>query len=390
MTMDPTRTAIGTWSGGRFMHFGEPLSDDRFARLLAPGDGIDTVITADAYGAGEADRALGAALGGVDRDRYCLIGAIGHDFYSGTRDGAKGFPRFTDPRLRAERDYGDYIRMATERSLERCGAERFDLLLLHNPDRVGYRRAAVWEGMEAVREAGLTRLLGVAPGPANGFTLDLIDCLERFSAQIDWAMIILNPLEPWPGELVLAAAAAHQVDLITRVVDYGGLFHDDVLPDHVFAEHDHRRFRPQGWVLDGRERLERMRPYAERHGLTMLQLACAWNLAQPAVRCVAPTLIQERGAAARPVEEKRAELAAVGALAGVLSAAELAELRAIGDNTGSMALKGGSSEYRGEPRADRWELDEELAAVAARWRIDPGNDLAESVPVGAGDNQTRG
>ena len=119
--------------------------------------------------------------------------------------------------------------MATERSLERCGAERFDLLLLHNPDRTGYSSPAVWEGMQAVRDAGLTRLLGVAPGPANGFTLDLIDCLERFSEQIDWAMIILNPLEPWPGELVLDAAAAHDVSLITRVVDYGGIFHDDVL-----------------------------------------------------------------------------------------------------------------------------------------------------------------
>jgi aryl-alcohol dehydrogenase-like predicted oxidoreductase len=119
--------------------------------------------------------------------------------------------------------------MATERSLERCGVERFDLLLLHNPDRTGYSSPAVWEGMRAVREAGLTRMLGVAPGPANGFTLDLIDCLERFGELIDWAMIILNPLEPWPGELVLDAAAAHDVSVITRVVDYGGLFHDDVL-----------------------------------------------------------------------------------------------------------------------------------------------------------------
>jgi len=110
----------------------------------------------------------------VDRDGYCLIGAIGHDFYEGERDGAKGFPRFTDPRLRDEDGYGGYIRMATERSLERCGVERFDLLLLHNPDRIGYSSTAVWEGMRAVREAGLTRMLGVAPGPANGFTLDLI------------------------------------------------------------------------------------------------------------------------------------------------------------------------------------------------------------------------
>src|SRR5271154_206096 len=218
--MEPTTTAIGTWSGGRFMHLGEPLSDKRFEALLRPGEGIDTVITADAYGAGGADRLLGSALAGVERDSYCLIGAIGHDFYTGQRDGAKGFPRFTDPRLRGPGEYAQYIRMATERSLERCGVERFDLLLLHNPDRIGYRSPAVWEGMQAVRDAGLTRLLGVAPGPANGFTLDLIDCLERYSALIDWAMIIFGPLEPWPGGLVLEAAGAHRAGLITRVVDY--------------------------------------------------------------------------------------------------------------------------------------------------------------------------
>jgi len=372
--MDPSTTAIGTWSGGRFMHFGEPLKDERFAALIAPGEGIDTVITADVYGAGEADRALAGALEGSDRDGYCLIGAIGHDFYEGRRDGAKGFPRFTDPQLREAGGYAAYIAMATERSLERLGVERFDLLLLHNPDRIGYSSPAVWEGLEAVREAGLTRLLGVAPGPANGFTLDLIDCLERFSAQIDWAMIILNPLEPWPGELVLEAAAAHDVELITRVVDYGGMFHDDVLPGHAFAEHDHRKFRPEGWVQEGREKLELMRPYAQRHGLTMLQLACAWNLAQPAVRCVAPTLIQESGPGARGIEAKRAELAAVSAdLA--LSGAEIAAIREIGENSGSMALKGASPEHEGPARADRWGLDGELSAVAERWRINPEHDL---------------
>src|SRR5437762_3142823 len=151
--MDPGPTAIGTWSGGRFMSFGEPLDEARLLALLRPGEGIDTVITADAYGAGEADRALGKALAGVDRQDYCLVG---------------------------------------------------------------------------------------------------------FSAHIDWAMIILNPLEPWPGELALAAARTHEVKLITRVVDYGGLFHDDVLPGHEFGARDHRAFRPAGWVEDGRAKLERM------------------------------------------------------------------------------------------------------------------------------------
>jgi aryl-alcohol dehydrogenase-like predicted oxidoreductase len=368
------------------MHFGEALSDERLEALLRPGAGIDTVLTADAYGAGAADEALGRALRGVERERFCLIGAIGHDFYDGARDGAKGFPRFTDPSLRGEDGYADYIRMATERSLERCGVEHFDVLLLHNPDRTGYRSEAVWEGMRAVRDAGLTRRLGVAPGPANGFTIDLIGCLERFGEEIDWAMVILSPMEPWPGELTLRAAERTGTSVITRVVDYGGLFHDDVAADHEFPETDHRRFRPDGWVQAGREKLERMRPIAERHGLTMLQLACAWNLAQPAVRCVAPTLIQEQGAGARPVEDKRAELAAVSELAGTLDAEDVQAIRAIGENGGSMALKGASSEYSGEARPDRWELDEELAAVAARWRIDPARDLAKTEPAGANRN----
>jgi aryl-alcohol dehydrogenase-like predicted oxidoreductase len=379
--MDPTSTAIGTWSGGRFMHFGEPLAGERLTELLRPGAGIDTVITADAYGAGEADRALSSALRGTERDSYCLVGAIGHDFYDGEREGAKGFPRFTDPRLRGPDGYAKYIRMATERSLERCGVERFDLLLLHNPDRIGYTSPAVWEGMQAVREAGLTRLLGVAPGPANGFTLDVIDCLQRFGAEIDWAMIILGPLEPWPGELVLRAAAAHDVSLITRVVDYGGLFHDDVLPGHAFAEYDHRKFRPDGWVEAGREKLERLRPFAERHGISLLQLACAWNLAQQPVRCVAPTLIQESatagGPSPRPIEDKRAELAAIAELDFALSPEELRAIRAIGENAGCMTLKGASVEHDGPQRADRWALDEQLSALAERWSIDPGRDLVK-------------
>jgi aryl-alcohol dehydrogenase-like predicted oxidoreductase len=356
------------------MHFGEPLDDEQLIALLRPDERLRTVMTADAYGAGAADALLGRALAGLERERYCLVGAVGHDFYEGEREGAKGFPRFTDPRLRGADAYASYLRMATERSLERIGAGAFDLLLLHNPDRIGYTSEAVWDGMAALRDAGLTRRIGIAPGPANGFTLDLLDCFERFGDLLDWAMVILGPLEPWPGELVLAAARHHDVSLITRVVDYGGLFHDDVLPGHEFPKHDHRGFRPAGWVERGRERLELMRPVAERHGLTLLQLACQWNLAHAPVRCVAPTLIQESGAQAKPVEAKREELAALPA-ENLLSDEDVAALRAIGDNTGSMTLKGAAPDFEGEPRPDRWALTPELERLAARWGIEPARDL---------------
>jgi aryl-alcohol dehydrogenase-like predicted oxidoreductase len=370
---DPGHVAVGAWSGGRYLRFGETLEEDRLAALLRPGDGIDTVLTADAYGAGEADRVVGRAVRGVDRDAFCLVGAIGHDVYEGERDGPRGFPRFTDPRLRGPERFGEYIRRATERSLERIGVDAFDVLLLHNPDRTGYTSAAVWDGMAAVRDAGLAGALGVAPGPANGFTLDVIDLFERFGDIVDWAMVILNPFEPWPGELVLPAAREHGVRVITRVVDYGGLFWDDVLPGHAFARGDHRAFRPDGWVQAGRAKLDRLRPLAARHGLTPMGLACRWNLAHEPVRCVVPTLIQEPGG--RPVEAKRAELAAVPRDV-LLSAGEVAEIRAVGDNTGSMALKGAAPGFAGEPGPDRWPLTGELEALAARWSIDPRRDLA--------------
>ena len=366
--------AVGTWSGGRFMHFGEALSDERMEALLRPGQGIHTLLSADAYGAGEADSLLGRALAGVPRSDYAVVGAIGHDFYEGERDGPRGFPRFTDPRLRGPEGYRDYVRMATERSLERCGVDAFDVLLLHNPDRRGFESPEVWEALRAVRDEGLAGALGVAPGPANGFTLDLIGCFERYGELIDWAMLILNPLEPWPGELALDAAARHEVGVITRVVDYGGLFHDDVLPGHEFGRGDHRGFRPAGWVEAGREKLDALRPLAERHGLTPLQLACTWNLAHASVRCVAPTLIQEAGPGAKPIERKRAELASVPAES-PLSAAEVVEIRELGDNTGSMLLKGATPDHDGEDQADRWGVGTAQAELAERWGIDPERDL---------------
>jgi aryl-alcohol dehydrogenase-like predicted oxidoreductase len=157
-------------------------------------------------------------------------------------------------------------------------------------------------------------------------------------------------------------------------VDYGGLFWDDVLPGTPLRRFDHRGFRPAGWIEAGRERMDRMRPVAERHGLTMLQLAAQWNLAHDAVACVAPTLIQEGGPSARPVEDKRAELAAVPAEV-VLDAEELAAVRAIGDNAGSMTLKGAAPGYDGPAAPDRWPLAPELEDLGRRWGIEPRRDL---------------
>ena len=373
--MDVTKTAFGTWNGGRFMHFGEALDEARWigSAQRAYEKGVRTFISADVYGNGLADELLGKALKGIPRDTYCLVGAVGHDFYTGKRDGSKGFPRFTNPDLRGPAGYREYLKMATEKSLERCGSDHFDVVMLHNPDSIGYSDDRVWQAMHSLVDDQLTSMLGVAPGPANGFTLDLIQCFERFGPQIDWAMIILNPFEPWPGSLLIPAAVKNGVQLITRVVDFGGLFHDDVRPGHAFGYGDHRTFRPAGWVEAGNQKLDQIRSIAHRHGITLLQLACAWNLAHPPVKTVVPTLIQEVGAGCKSIEAKVDELAALPDVA--LSAEEIELIGRVGDNRGCMHLKGANRAHTSAPVADQWAITPELEEIGRRWGIDPDRDL---------------
>jgi aryl-alcohol dehydrogenase-like predicted oxidoreductase len=363
------------------MHFGQELSEDELVALLRPEGRLRTVVTADVYGTGDADRIVARATAGLPRQDVRIVGAVGHDFVDGVRRGAKGFPRFTDPTLRGPDDYADYLRRATEASLERCATDRFDVLLLHNPDRIGYTSEVVWDAMQALKDDGLTDAIGIAPGPANGFTLDILTCLERFGERIDWAMVILGPLEPWPGRLVLEACEQHEVQVLTRVVDYGGIFWGDLRADTPLGDHDHRGFRPQGWVERGLGIVDKVGAIGKARGLTPMQTAAQWALAQPAVSCVVPTLIQELpgslDVAPKPIAEKRAELATLPAEIR-LSPTEIERITHLGDNSGSMDLKGASPVFEGEEQPDAWPIGTPQLQAARRWGIDPDQQLVKT------------
>lgn len=374
--MELQRAVFGLWNGGHFLHFGEDIGAQRLKDLIRRSYdlGIRTFVTADVYGEGEADTIAGEVLSAYPRDSYCLVGGIGHDFVKGVRQGEKGYPRFTDPALRTASEFRDYIQSAVDNSLKRCRTDYFDLLFLHNPDHTGYTSPAIWDSLAAVKASGKARMLGLAPGPANGFTLDIINCFEKYGDRIDWAMIILNPLEPWPGSYCFKAAKQHNIKVLTRVVDYGGLFHGYIRPGHRFSRSDHRAFRPAGWVEEGLKKVDLMRPIAERHNLSLLQFACQWTLGHEPVEACVPTLLQEAGPDARPIESQLEDLSKLPEKK-LLSPEEVREVTAIGDNKGCMSLKGGSRQYNGPPQADQWAMTSELEAVAKRWGFEPDRDF---------------
>jgi hypothetical protein len=88
-------------------------------------------------------------------------------------------------------------------------------------------------------------------------------------------------------------------------------------------------------------------------------------------------LIQEAGGDATSIEEKRRDLADLPENA-CFAPDEVAAIREIGDNTGSMRLKGANPEHVGPDEPDRWALTDRLIEAGRRFGVEAERDLVPS------------
>jgi aryl-alcohol dehydrogenase-like predicted oxidoreductase len=93
---------------------------------------------------------------------------------------------------------------------------------------------------------------------------------------------------------LMAAAAEHGVGLIARVPTASGLLDDNLTPETTFGPGDHRRHRPREWLVEGLQKIERIRFLCEPGtGRTMPQAALRFILTQPQMAVVVPTITSE-------------------------------------------------------------------------------------------------
>ena len=118
---------------------------------------------------------------------------------------------------------------------------------------------------------------------------------------------VYNLLEQDPGRDFMAAAAERGVGVIARVPTSSGLLDDNLTPETSFGPGDHRRHRPREWLVEGLEKIERIRFLCEPEtGRTMAQAALRFILAQAQMTVVIPTITNQAelreyaGAAAVP------------------------------------------------------------------------------------------
>jgi len=281
--LEASEIGFGTWALGSTW-WGD-VSESDGERLLnrALDLGITFFETGDAYGQGANEELVGRVLA-PHRDEIQLSTKFGYVLDSGRREHSEG--------ERPQRWDGPFVRDALEASLRRLGTDRVDLYQLHNPRMDAIDADGCFEILEDLRSEGKIREYGVALGPAIGWREEGLRAIA--TRGIASVQTVYNLLEQDPGRDFMAAAAEHGVGVMARVPTSSGLLDDNLTPDTSFGPGDHRRHRPREWLVEGLEKIDRIRFLCDPDtGRTMPQAALRFILAQPQMTVVIPTITNE-------------------------------------------------------------------------------------------------
>ncbi len=270
--------AFGTWALGSDW-WGETDDPDRLiGRALELG--VTFFDTGDAYGQGRNEKIVGRALASADRDSIQISTKFGYELDSERRQHAEGErPQNWSP---------EHARAALEASLRRLGTDHVDLYQLHNPRMDAIRRDDLFAELESLRTEGKLRAYGVALGPAIGWRDEGVTALRERGVHA--LQTVYNLLEQEPGSDFLAAAEETGAGILARVPTSSGLLEDKYTPETTFSGNDHRRHRKREWLIEGLQKIERLRFLVLPGERTMAQAALKFVLAQPGMACVIPTV----------------------------------------------------------------------------------------------------
>jgi len=290
-------------------NFGGALDAPAAERVVhaALDAGITLFDTAAAYGAGESERQLGAALKG--RREGAVIA---------TKFGGMGDPPLGE--AAGSKGGRAYIRRALDSALTRLGTDYIDLFQLHRPDPATPIAETLGALDDEVR-AGRVRYVGCS-GLAAWQLADAAHVARGLGVQGfvstlgEWSL-----LERGIEREVVPAALAHGLGILPAFPLASGLLTGKVAPDGTAPAGS----RLAGWAAKfiTPERLahvERLRGWADAHGLTLGEVAIGWLAAQSPVGSViagasnpAQVEANARAAAWVPDAAALAEVAGLGA-----------------------------------------------------------------------------
>lgn len=273
------RIGLGTASLGNFL---EAMSDEDAVSVIrrALDVGITYIDTAPLYGHGLAERRVGSAIEGAPRDELVLSTKVGRLLREGApRDDTQyhdGEPFYKDvPSAGPLWDFSyDGITASVAESRSRVGVDRFEILLLHDPDDhfseasgTGYAALADLRAQGAVRAIGAgMNHTAVQTALVSECDLDIVLVAGRYTLLDQSALDALLP-----------ACVERDVAVVI-----GGVFNSGILVDPSPGS----RFDYVPASADVRARVAQLQETCRRHGVPLAAAALQFPFGHPQVRSV--------------------------------------------------------------------------------------------------------
>ncbi len=206
-SLEVPRVGVGTAPLGNMF---EALSDEDADAVLASAvaHGLRYFDTAPLYGHGLAEQRVGRAVAGLPREEVFVSTKVGRLLRADApRDESQfylGEPFYKDvPKAGPVWDFTyDGIMTSVEESYRRTGLDRFDVLLLHDPDdHLDAASTTAYRALSKLREEGATRAIGAGMNQAPALArlveacdLDVLLVAGRYTLLDQVAMDELLPL----------------------------------------------------------------------------------------------------------------------------------------------------------------------------------------------------
>ncbi len=263
--------------------WGKKIEEDEAKRMLkkAYDVGINFFETGDMYGKGKSEKLIGEVFKDM-REEIVISTKYGYDFTGVEQVGHTELPQKFD---------ADFTRMALRNSLERLQTDHIDMYGLHNPKLKNIRDDSIFNLLDSFISDKTIKTYQVALGPAIGWTQEGLEAMDR--PNLSAVQTVYNILEQTPGNELMRKAKEKNVGILVRVPEASGILTGKVNADTKFDENDHRSVRKREWLKESLQKVEQLKPIADRNGLNITELGMKFIITKKGFASVLPTMISE-------------------------------------------------------------------------------------------------
>lgn len=273
---------FGAWSIA-LDWWGKKIEEDEAKKMLrkAYDSGINFFETGDMYGKGKSEKLIGEVFKDM-RNEIVISTKYGYDFSEVEQIGHSELPQKFDEK---------FTRKALRDSLERLQTDHLDMYGLHNPKLRHIRDDSIFNVLDSFIADESIKTYQVALGPAIGWTQEGLEAMDR--PNVSAVQTVYNIIEQTPGNELMRKAEEKNVGILVRVPEASGILTGKVNANTKIDEKDHRSVRKGEWIKASLEKVEQLRPIADRNGLTITELAMKFIMSKKGFASVFPTVVSE-------------------------------------------------------------------------------------------------